>query len=80
MKKNENNTDNKSLQKEIGKLKKQNGELIAKLDLAKSEKMVLQKSLTKELKKKDVKIVTVKEEQIQLLSRQLPAIDIQNLL
>lgn len=71
MKKVDSNPHKETLEEEVKRLRKEN----AKLKSQKAAKEAKFKETRKELKKKDVKTVTVTEEQMKLLSTLFPDID-----
>lgn len=71
MKKLDSSHDNKSLQKEVKRLRKEN----MKLASQKAKLKVKYDKAQKELKKKDVRKITLTDEQSQLLSSLFPDID-----
>ncbi|WP_195741707.1 hypothetical protein [Bacteroides faecis] len=71
MKKVDSNPHKETLEEEVKRLRKEN----AKLKSQKAAKEAKLKETRKELKKKDVKTVTVTEEQMELLSTLFPDID-----
>ena len=71
MKKVDSNPHKETLEEEVKRLRKEN----AKLKSQKEAKEAKLKETRKELKKKDVKTVTVTEEQMKLLSTLFPDID-----
>ena len=72
MKKSDSKSNKETLEEEVKRLRKEN----AKLKSQKAAKEAKLKEARKELKKKDVKTVTVTEEQKKLLSALFPDIDI----
>ena len=71
MKKVDSNPHKETLEEEVKRLRKEN----AKLKSQKAAKEAKLNETRKELKKKDVKTVTVTEEQMELLSTLFPDID-----
>ena len=71
MKKVDSNPHKETLEEEVKRLRKEN----AKLKSQKAAKEAKLKETRKELKKKDVKTVTVTEERMKLLSTLFPDID-----
>lgn len=71
MKKVDSKPHKETLEEEVKRLRKEN----AKLKSQKASKEAKLKETRKELKKKDVKTVTVTEEQMELLSTLFPDID-----
>ena len=71
MKKIDSKSKNETLEEEVKRLRKEN----AKLKTQKAAKEAQLDKARKELKKKDVKTVTVTEEQMKLLSTLFPDID-----
>ncbi len=71
MKKSDSKSNKETLEEEVKRLRKEN----AKLKSQKAAKEAKLKEARKELKKKDVKTVTVIEEQMKLLSNIFPDID-----
>lgn len=71
MKKVDSKSHKETLEEEVKRLRKEN----AKLKSQKAAKEAKLKETRKELKKKDVKTVTVTEEQMELLSTLFPDID-----
>ena len=71
MKKLDSNQDEKSLHEELQRLRKENKKLASQKDKLKAKYETAQK----ELKKKDVRKITLTEEQHRLLSSLFPGID-----
>lgn len=71
MKKSDSKSNKETLEEEVKRLRKEN----AKLKSQKAAKEAKLKEARKELKKKDVKTVTVTAEQMKLLSNIFPDID-----
>lgn len=71
MKKSDSKSNKETLEEEVKRLRKEN----AKLKSQKAAKEAKLKEARKELKKEDVKTVTVTEEQMKLLSNIFPDID-----
>ena len=71
MKKLDSNQDKESLQKEVKRLRKENKKLVYQKDKLKAKYEKTQK----ELKKKDVRKITLTDEQSRLLSSLFPDID-----
>ena len=71
MKKLDSNQDKESLQKEVKRLRKENKKLVSQKDNLKAKYEKTQK----ELKKKDVRKITLTDEQSRLLSSLFPDID-----